>query len=484
MEWSVPPAQLVPPHAVRPVAKAPRGGQGSATLGRSPLPYARTMRILHTSDWHLGVKRQQLDFAEEHTRFLAWLLDTMRERAVEVLVVAGDVFHHAQPSNAARSMYYRFLAACQSIESLRKVVVVAGNHDSPSGIDAPRDVLEALDVAVVGGLPRELAARTERCLVPIRDDSGEVALVVAAVPYVQEAILGVELGEGGIDAMERRYADAFQHAYAELADAAQAAYPNAAYIATGHLTAYGSDDAVRPGDYQTPLHRTAPAREADAPGEDDAALRVGTLKALHPDVFDPRYQYVALGHIHRPMPVGGKRHIRYSGTPVATDRTETSPERQVLLVDVVANQDAEVTKVPVPVWRDLIALRGAPDELRHLLRALKSDAELPPAVYLDVALGADDARGQNWLTDFHAVLDERPSAEPRPLLIEVREVATTPAPESAPAAMPPLEQLSELDVFKAMYRRKHKGSEDGIAPLIEAFQTLVQSLADTDGGQA
>ena len=438
------------------------------------------MRILHTSDWHLGVKRQQLDLREEHERFLAWLLDTMREHAVEVLVVAGDVFHHAQPSNAAQTMYYRFLAACTALERLRHVVIVAGNHDSATGIDAPREVLSALNVTVVGSLPRDPAQRPDRCLVPIPNADGTVPLVIAAVPYVQEAVLGVAIGDGGIEAMQRSYAAAFKALYKDLADAALAAYPDAALVTTGHMTVYGNNDSAKPGDYTTALHRTAPLSDRATPDVQDA-LRIGTLKALHPDVFDSRYQYVALGHIHRPMPVGGQRHIRYSGTPVATDRTEASPRRHVVLVDVAANQPTEVEVVEVPVWRDLISLTGSGDTILASLRTLQSDAELAPAIYIDVQLNEGDALGQNWTTVFDAVLDER---TPRPLLMEVREIAAAAADEAAPAPMPAFDQLTDTDVFRAMYKRKFGGSEDGIEPLLIAFEELRQSLADQDGGDA
>ena len=443
------------------------------------------MRILHTSDWHLGVKRQQLDLREEHERFLAWLLKTMREREVEALVVAGDVFHQAQPSNAAQTMYYRFLAACTGLERLRHVVIVAGNHDSATGIDAPREVLSALNVTVVGSLPRDAAQRPERCLVPIPDPNGTVSLVIAAVPYVQEAVLGVALGDGGVEAMQRSYAEAFGQLYRELADAAAEAYPDAALVTTGHMTVYGKSDTVKPGDYHTALHRTAQLSDStDASRAPHDALRIGTLDALHPDVFDPRFQYVALGHIHRPMPIGGQRHIRYSGTPVATDRTEASPRRQVVLVDLAPQQPAEVTVVEVPVWRDLITLTGSGDTIRTSLRDLQSNAELPPAIYIDVELQEGEARGQNWTTAFHAVLDERDPRAPRPLLMEVREIAAARADEAAPAAMPAFDQLTETDVFRAMYKRRHGGSEDGIEPLLIAFETLRQSLADQDGGDA
>ena len=127
------------------------------------------VRILHTSDWHLGVSINNQRCVDEQRRFLGWLADQIRERAIDVLLVAGDVFHYASPSNTARELYYDFLVESASIETLDKVVVVGGNHDSPSGLDAPRQVLGSLDVHVVGGLPYDAEKRPDRCVVPIGD---------------------------------------------------------------------------------------------------------------------------------------------------------------------------------------------------------------------------------------------------------------------------------------------------------------------------
>ncbi|MFB6351032.1 MAG: exonuclease SbcCD subunit D, partial [Bradymonadaceae bacterium] len=161
-----------------------------------------TTRILHTSDWHLGVGINSQRCEDEQRRFLDWLAGEIAERAIDVLIVAGDVFHYATPSNTARAMYYDFLVDCSAVATLDQVVVVGGNHDSPTGLDAPRELLGSLDVHVVGGLPYDEAVRLERCLVPIGEGP---QLVVAAVPYARRAQLGVGLDDEQGRSVQSRY---------------------------------------------------------------------------------------------------------------------------------------------------------------------------------------------------------------------------------------------------------------------------------------
>jgi exonuclease SbcD len=142
------------------------------------------MRLLHTADWHLGCTLGQANLSRtaEHAAFLDWLVETLREQRVDVLLVAGDIFDQTQPRADAQEIYFRFLARAAAIEGLRRIVVVGGNHDSASRMDAPDDVLKALGITVVGGYSR--TTDVERYLVPITADDGSVPLVVVAVPYV------------------------------------------------------------------------------------------------------------------------------------------------------------------------------------------------------------------------------------------------------------------------------------------------------------
>ena len=114
------------------------------------------MNLLHTSDWHLGRTLYGKKRDDEFTAFLDWLLQTIEKEAIDVLIVAGDVFDTSAPSHFAQKLYYQFL--CQvAASSCRHVVVIAGNHDSPSFINAPQDLLAALNVHVIGQACENLA---------------------------------------------------------------------------------------------------------------------------------------------------------------------------------------------------------------------------------------------------------------------------------------------------------------------------------------
>lgn len=443
------------------------------------------MRLLHTSDWHLGAAIKQVDCQEEQQRFLSWLIDTLEERAIDVLVVAGDIFHFSTPSNAAQSLYYGFLAGCARLTSLRKIVVVAGNHDSPSGLEAPRELLGHLDVHVVGALPRDEAAWSD-CLVPVRDDAGQVELVVAAVPYVQEARLGVSLGDGGEAQLRKHYQEAFARLYRTLADEARANWPQASLVATGHMTVYGEGNEPQQGDFHTEIHRTARPESEGADEEYEKLRRIGTIDAMGPQIFDERFDYIALGHIHRPMPVGGTRHIRYCGTPVATSLDEDTPPRQVIEVELSAPGDElAIDVLKVPKWRDIFEVIGSEAELCDRLAEMRSEAPLPPAVFVRVELGVDDVAGADRLGTFKEIIEDNHPEGARPIIVELRERLTDELVKDggAPAEkLPPIEELSHLDVFTAMYRRQNPDRDGPPGRLVEKFRTIAQQLHDTDEG--
>lgn len=434
------------------------------------------MKLLHTSDWHLGRRIKHVDLHEDHSRFLDWLIETMRARQTDALIVAGDVFHYAQPSNQARALYYRFLARCHALPTLRAVVVVGGNHDSPTGIDAPAPLLDALDIHAVGTLPRPEDDR-DRCLVPVRDAAGDVQLVVAAVPYVQDSRLGLSMGDGDANALRAQYREAFSALYTELADRAVERWPGTPIVATGHLTVYGSGEGPKRGDFETAIHRTHQARH-----DQDDWQTVGTIEALDPGIFDDRFAYVALGHIHRPMPVGGRRNVRYAGTPVATSRDEASPARIVIEVEC-ASGDLAVETLRVPTSRDLLTLEGALDDITARLEAITVATPLPPLLFIDLLLGEDDLRGGNHLPELQRILDGRFEADQRPIIVELRErSAAAPVLNDAPV-LPPLEDLEPIEVFRAVYRRKH-GTDEGIETLLPRFREVESILQQRDGGDA
>ena len=409
------------------------------------------MRLLHTSDWHLGAEYHDRPRTEDHERFLAWLLGVVEEQAVEVLVVAGDVFDTGNPSAEAMRLYYQLLAALARLPRVRAAVVVGGNHDSASKLDAPREVLGELRAHVVGGYSTEREGDPAGELIPIADQSGEVKLVVAAVPFLHDYRLGVR----GFDASAAEQLEslqvAFRDVYTRLAEQARLRWPGVPAIATGHLTCLPRAGAM--------------AEEGDFPA---AINRVGTLGAMGPGIFHDHFRYVALGHIHRGLSV--TERVWYSGSPIAMSIDEPSRSRRVLLIDVDADS-LNVTPVLVPGTRRLLRLRGSADAVRAELAALTwPEDELPPYVAAEVSVAAQDFQ-------VRARLDEAiPSVGGRPaVLVDVQlHLVRAEGPATALERLPMGEAVTPDVAFRFAWGLAHGEGAVPPDPVLARFQSLLE----------
>lgn len=275
----------------------------------------KPLTILHTSDWHLGRRLYGRMRYEEFEAFLSWLQETISAQKVDVLIVAGDIFDTMTPSNRAQALYYEFLGKVSKL-CCEHIVIVAGNHDSPTFLDAPSKVLKFLNVHVIGTACDDL---NDEVLVLDAVD-GTPHCIIAAVPYLRDRdVRGSHAGESA-DSKDTNVIKGIRAHYDEVASIAKARQEHLSdahqrhipIIATGHLFAAGSktteDDGVRD-------------------------LYVGSLGQISADMFDECFDYVALGHLHVPQRVGGCEHIRYSGSPIAMGFGEAKQQKQVLLVE-------------------------------------------------------------------------------------------------------------------------------------------------------
>ena len=275
----------------------------------------KPLTILHTSDWHLGRRLYGRMRYEEFEAFLSWLQETISAQKVDVLIVAGDIFDTMTPSNRAQALYYEFLGKVSKL-CCEHIVIVAGNHDSPTFLDAPSKVLKFLNVHVIGTACDDL---NDEVLVLDAVD-GTPHCIIAAVPYLRDRdVRGSHAGESA-DSKDTNVIKGIRAHYDEVASIAKARQEHLSnahqrhipIIATGHLFAAGSktteDDGVRD-------------------------LYVGSLGQISADMFDDGFDYVALGHLHVPQRVGGCEHIRYSGSPIAMGFGEAKQQKQVLLVE-------------------------------------------------------------------------------------------------------------------------------------------------------
>lgn len=397
------------------------------------------MRLLHTSDWHLGSTLEQVSREADHEQFLAWLAEAIKEHVVDVLIIGGDVFDHGNPSAEAQGQYYRFLHTLADT-AVRQVVVVGGNHDSGSRLDAPRELLRHFRVHVVGSLESGQEGR-QHCLCPVLDDVGVCRLVVAAVPFTNEWRLGYRGLDGTPEERQAALGEPFRQFYAGLADQAETLWPDVPLVATGHLACVGS-------------------AKDDAPQE---IHLIGSLGGLPTSIFDPRYAYIALGHIHRAYRIGGTQ-AWYSGSPIALNVKEGRSPRTVNLVDL-GPDGPKVQTLAVPDTRMVKELKGTPEEVRAELQALAWTTRLAPMLLVDLQVPSFQIGLEQELREFAAAL------EPRPLVLDIRQTrqaAFEPATKPEPAP-PPLRNMQPADVFRLLCAARGEDADE----LMEAFTGLL-----------
>ena len=328
------------------------------------------LTLLHTSDWHLGRRLYGKPRYDEFKQFLDWQLQTLREQKVDVLLIAGDIFDTTAPSNQAQNLYYDFLSqVCDT--DCRHVIIVAGNHDSASFLEAPKQLLKAFNIHIIGNMTD---TPTDE-VITLLDKAGQPELIVMAVPYLRDRdVRTVGHGER-LDDKERKLAQGIKAHYAQIADIAiaQQAQLKAKYkrsipiVATGHLFTVGGQTME---------------------GDGVRDLYVGSLGSIGAEIFHPQIDYVALGHLHIPQVVGGQPHIRYAGSPIAMGFGESRQQKQVHLLRFDANPDLlsqplqtlTIQKKPLVSAPTPVKKRKS---VSHASMDLFADEELPESSMLD-----------------------------------------------------------------------------------------------------
>lgn len=323
------------------------------------------MKILHTSDWHLGASFEGIGREEDHLFFLSWLLPFLSEQEISVLIIAGDLFDQTQPSAEAQKLYYKFLFDVSQQTKVKKVIIIGGNHDSPARLDAPAELLKLLDVFIVGGVSSDIK-NYNRYLCPIVNSANEVELVIAAVPFIHEYRLGVRTTFQKEQDIQVTFTNKLQEFYSDLATEAERIANGAPIIATGHLACTGSE-------------------LDDAPQE---IHMVGSMGGLPAQIFDPRFSYVALGHIHRAYRVE-QSNAYYSGSPIALSLKEAKYARFVQVISYETPSKAKsVQKFEVPVFRKIIEIKCTKENLKQSLLNLTWETPAPPILAITVSVDA------------------------------------------------------------------------------------------------
>ncbi|MBV8253675.1 MAG: exonuclease SbcCD subunit D C-terminal domain-containing protein [Chitinophaga sp.] len=414
------------------------------------------MKVLHTADWHIGQLFHEYDRTYEHQQFLDWLLQTLINEKIDVLLISGDVFDVSNPAASAVRMLYTFLANAARNNPALQIIMTAGNHDSAARLESPKPLLESSNIHIIGVVERDAFGNIDydKLTIPIKDTTGNPVAWCLAVPFLRmgdypEVASSDNPYTAGVAAM---YEQVYQH----VLQYRKAGQP---IIAMGHMHTQQAEI--------TELDKTE-------------RLIMGGVECVSTDAFHEDIKYVALGHIHKSQRIGGKEHIRYSGSPLPMSFSEFNYRHQVILFNLEGEGISAPTTLEVPVSVGLQRIPSVHSNLSEVLMALEklpaNGAETDiPAPYLEVRVlleGPEPALR-------HKIESTLQGKHIRLAKIDVKYTnghSSVDAPETIAGSN--LQELQPQDIFAKAYQVKYNNPVP--AELLQLFHEVAQEVNHTD----
>lgn len=413
------------------------------------------MRIIHTSDWHLGQHFYGKSRASEHQQFLNWLIEQSISQDIDAIIVAGDIFDTGTPPSYAREMYFDFIAKLQKTNC--QLVVLAGNHDSVAMLSESKQLVQQLSTRVISTVSDNIA---EQVFI-LNSLKTKQQAVICAIPFIRPRdIVKSYAGQSATEkqqslqqAIAKHYQHLFDHAQgmSKQHDSTSSRLP---IIATGHLTTIGAStsDSVRD-------------------------IYIGTLEAFSASEFPPA-DYIALGHIHRPQKVTKSEHIRYSGSPIALSFDEVKWQKNIVIVEFKQGELAQVELCNVPCFQPLAMVKTSIENLAEDINKVVEEqqqlaSKLPEKIWLDIEIESAE-----YLQDLTQRIEQLTDSLPVEVLLVRRS-------KQARAKMPinekkiTLNELSVQDVFDARIELEDWHSEEQLARkqrLNNLYQTIAENI--------
>lgn len=286
------------------------------------------MKIIATSDWHIGNLFHGNDRLPEHQHFLNWLLEQIQAHQPDALLVAGDVFDNSNPSADAQQAYYGFLADATQLCPTMQIVITAGNHDSANRLEAPSALLSRYHIEVRGVVRRQ--TDYEKLMIPIRGKDG-TEVIVLAVPYLRSDIV-----------QNANYSEGVKTFLCQLTDQARELYPDRTIVMMTHMYAKGADIASR-----------------DA----SEKIAIGGLEEVSMENWPNHPDYLTSGHIHKRQHIWNTDWARYTGSILPMSFAEIDYKHGVDLVTIGEDQKIEVEFLQYHPQHPLVILPEGDEEL-------------------------------------------------------------------------------------------------------------------------
>ncbi|WON76228.1 exonuclease subunit SbcD [Serratia sp. UGAL515B_01] len=401
------------------------------------------MRLIHTSDWHLGQHFFTKSRAAEHQAFLGWLIEIVEQQQIDAVIVAGDLFDTGSPPSYARELYNRFVVDLQRTGC--QLVILGGNHDSVATLNESRELLSYLNTTVIANAQTD----PEQQIVVLNQRNGQPGGVLCAIPFLrQRDLLSSRAGESGNQkqqALQNAIAEHYHGLYQAACVCRQTLGLKLPIIATGHLTTVGvnTSDSVRD-------------------------IYIGTLNAFPAQLFPPA-DYIALGHIHRAQNVAKSEHIRYSGSPIPLSFDELGKNKSVFMVDFADGVLQQVTSLEIPTYQPMQLIKGNLQQITAQLQQF-SDYQGDLPVWLDIEVATQDYLG-DIQRRIQQLVDDLP--------VEVLLLRRSKEQRSQTLVQQDKETLNELSVGEVFERRltiEEEMTEPRQQRMRQMFQQVVESL--------
>ena len=388
------------------------------------------MRIIHTSDWHLGHTLMDKTREEEMRSFFSFLIDVLIKERVDALLISGDIFDTGTPSNAALSLYYSFLASIKNTEC-KDVFIIAGNHDSPSLLSAPKEILEMVNVHIYA---------TKEDIEPyVIDDK----VVVLPIPFPRDQELRRLVQGGTIREEDDRLRLAIEELYKTETEKTASAYPSLPIVAMGHLMA------------------------SNINVEDKPDLYIGGLGTIDSGSFPKALSYVALGHIHKKMNLNSSGTLCYSGSPIPFSFKEAKDTKVLKLVEIEGSE-TKVSDITIPRFRNLFQIKGDKESIEKELKSLVEDKEEGW-----VSIEITESGVSSSLRSFCEGITEQTGLE----IIHIKDTTVSKRLLETEEEIESLDSLSEEDIFSKFLDEKEIKNERK-DDLLTLFREILQQLEE------
>ena len=401
------------------------------------------MKFIHTSDWHLGNSMHDIDRMNEFKMFLSFLLSQIEAENAKALILSGDVFDSPTPSVDTRSLFYKFLGNLLKTPC-KNIIIIGGNHDSASLLDAPKELFSALNIQVVGSINNRKIPDLVKVL---KDENNNTLGICIAIPFVRDLDLlnfeelKTENTKDGNLLLKALYEKALAYA---LEIKKEKEIP---LIATGHLY----------------------AANLEGKKQEETGVReiIGTLGNVPANIFPNEIDYIALGHIHYKTSVDKNPKIMYSGSPFVMGFDECTLPHGFLAIDLTKNE-LKTKFIKFESDYRYIQISGSLEEIKNKLKELAENPETAKnKTFADILLTSGE------IVNLNQELEE--FEKEKPFKVIRHRLSKSFLKDSAldDDCIESLEQWTPADYFERLIQEKHPdASEDEIKKEIELLTPL------------